>query len=66
MRELWSRVTNSDLPAVPWQISGAARAEIDINARPTSVEGDWVGSLTVSDFGVTPIQGPFSGLSSGD
>lgn len=66
MQELWSRVTSSNLPAVPWQISGAARARIDINARPTSVSGDWVGSLTVSDFGVTPIQGPFSGVSSSD
>lgn len=66
MAELWSRVTGSDLPAVPWQISGAARAQIDINARPTSVAGAWVGSLTVSDFGVTPVQGPFSGVSSSD
>lgn len=64
MLELWSRVEGSDLPAVAWQISGAARAQIDENARPTRVDGNWVGSLNVVDFGLTPIQGPFSGQSS--
>lgn len=66
MRQLWSRVAESGLPAVPWQISGAARARIDDYARPTRVSGDWIGSLTVSELGVTPIQGPFSGGSGGD
>lgn len=66
MRVLWSRVAEAELPAVPWQISGASRAEIDVNARPISVAGNWIGSLTVSDFGVTPIQGPFAGALRGD
>jgi hypothetical protein len=61
MVQLWSRVEEFDLPAVPWQISAAARAQIDENARPVFFEGDWVGSLTVTDFGSAPIQGPFSG-----
>jgi hypothetical protein len=64
MGELWSRVTGSNLPAVPWQISGAARAQIDEEARPTQVDGDWIGTITVPDFGTTPIQGPFSGQAS--
>jgi hypothetical protein len=66
MRDLWLRVAESDLPAVPWQISGASRAQIDESARPISVAGSWIGSLTVSDFGVTSIQGPFSGQSGSD
>jgi hypothetical protein len=64
MVELWSRVAASDLPAVPWQISGASRAQIDDAARPTRVDGNWVGTLNVPDFGATSIQGPFSGEAS--
>jgi hypothetical protein len=64
MGTLWSRVAGSSLPAVPWQISGAARAQIDDEARPTQVEGDWIGSIAVPDFATTPIQGPFSGQAS--
>jgi hypothetical protein len=63
MGELWSRVAGSALPAVPWQISGASRAQIDEEARPTRVDGDWIGTLTVPDFETAPIQGPFSGES---
>jgi hypothetical protein len=61
MSALWARVSGSNLPAVPWQISGASRAQIDGEARPTSLAGNWVGSLTVPDLGDGPIQGPFSG-----
>jgi hypothetical protein len=61
MGALWSRVAGSALPAVPWQISGASRAQIDDEARPTRVDGDWIGTLTVPDFETAPIQGPFSG-----
>jgi hypothetical protein len=60
MGVLWSRVAESALPAVPWQISGGARATIDDEARPTEVDGIWIGTLTVSELGTTPIQGPFS------
>lgn len=63
MGALWSRVAGSALPAVPWQISGASRAQIDDEARPTRVDGDWIGTLTVPDFETAPIQGPFSGES---
>jgi hypothetical protein len=63
MGELWSRVAGSGLPPVPWQISVASRAQIDDAARPTRVDGNWIGTLTVPDFGTTPIQGPFSGVS---
>lgn len=62
MSELWSRVAGSGLAAVPWQISVASRAQIDDAARPTRVDGVWIGTLTVPDFGTTPIQGPFSGI----
>ena len=61
MVELWSRVAESGLPAVPWQISAAARAQIDAQARPTNVEGSWVGTLEVEGLATTPIGGPFSG-----
>lgn len=61
MGVLWARVGGSELAAVPWQISGASRAEIDDEARPTRVDGNWIGTLTLPDFGSTPIQGPFSG-----
>jgi hypothetical protein len=61
MGVLWSRVDGSALPAVPWQISGAARALIDDAARPARVDGDWIGTISVPDFGTSPIQGPFSG-----
>jgi hypothetical protein len=61
MVQLWSRVAGSDLPAVPWQISAASRAEIDENARLIHVEGNWIGSLTLSEFGNSLIQGPYSG-----
>lgn len=64
MVELWSRVAGSALPAVPWQVSGASRAQIDAEARPTRVDGDWIGTLTVPAFPTTPIQGPFSGEAS--
>jgi hypothetical protein len=63
MGVLWSRVAEGDLPAVPWQISGASRAQIDDEARPTRVDGRWVGTLNVDGFGNTPIQGPFTGTS---
>jgi len=61
MVELWLRVAESGLPAVPWQISAAARAQVDAQARPTGVDGSWVGSLTLDGFDTTPIGGPFSG-----
>lgn len=61
MGVLWSRVAESELPPVPWQISGGSRASIDDAARPTGVEGNWIGTILVSDFGSTPIQGPFTG-----
>jgi hypothetical protein len=62
MVELWSRVAESGLPAVPWEISAAARAQVDAEARPTGVDASsWVGSLTVEGLGTTPIGGPFSG-----
>jgi hypothetical protein len=64
MGVLWSRVGGSELPAVPWQITAASRAEVDAEARPAEVEGDWIGTLTVPDFETTPIGGPFSGESS--
>jgi hypothetical protein len=64
MGELWSRVAESNLPAVPWQISGASRAQVDDAARPTRVDGNWIGTLNVPDFGTAPIQGPFSGEAS--
>jgi hypothetical protein len=63
MEVLWSRVTGSDLPSVPWQISGASHAQIDADARPTLVDGNWIGSLTLSGFGDAPIQGPLVGRS---
>jgi hypothetical protein len=63
MVQLWSRVAESDLPSVPWQISAASRAQVDQNARLTGVAGNWIGSLTLSDFGTTAIQGPYSGAS---
>jgi hypothetical protein len=63
MGVLWSRVTGSALPPVPWQISGGSRAQIDDAARPTRVDGDWIGNITVPDFGASMIQGPFSGES---
>jgi hypothetical protein len=64
--DLWARVEGSDLPSVPWQFSGAARAEVDESARPGRIEGTWAGSLTVAEFppdipAPVPIQGPFSG-----
>jgi hypothetical protein len=61
MVELWLRVAESGLPAVPWQISAAARAQVDAQARPTGVDGSWVGSLEVDGFPTTPIGGPLSG-----
>ena len=61
MVELWLRVAESGLPAVPWQISAAARAQVDARARPTGVDGSWVGTLAVDGLGATPIGGPFSG-----
>jgi hypothetical protein len=63
MGVLWSRVAESALPPVPWQISGASRAQIDDAARPTRVDGNWIGTITVPDFGTSPIAGPFSGES---
>lgn len=64
--DLWSRVEGSELPVVPWQVSGAARAEVDADARPGRIEGTWAGSLTVPDYPPqapmpVAIQGPFSG-----
>jgi hypothetical protein len=66
MKVLWSRVSSSNLPSVPWEISGASHAQIDGEARPTSANGNWIGSLTLSESGDTPIQGPMSGRSSAD
>lgn len=63
MELLWSRVTGSNLPSLPWQISGASHAQIDADARPTLIDGNWIGSLTLSEFGDAPIQGPLSGRS---
>jgi len=64
--DLWARVEGSDLPSVPWQFSGAARAEVDADARPGRIEGTWAGSLTVAEYPLAmpapvAIQGPFSG-----
>jgi hypothetical protein len=64
MVELWSRIAAANLPAVPWQISGASRAQIDDFARPTRVDGNWIGTINVPDFGTTPIEGPFTGEAS--
>lgn len=62
MAALWSRVAESNLPVVPWQISSAAQATVDAEARPDRMEGVWAGSLTVGEpLGTTPIQGPFTG-----
>jgi hypothetical protein len=61
MTELWSRVEGSNLSEVPWELTGAARAEIDDNARPASVSGTWVGSLAIDNLDSAPVQGPFSG-----
>jgi len=58
---LWARVAGSELPPVPWQISGGSQAEVDDAARPSHVEGNWIGNITVADFGTTQIQGPFTG-----
>jgi hypothetical protein len=63
MTLLWSRVTASNLPSVPWQISGATHAQVDSDARPKLVDGNWVGSLTLSDLADTPIQGLIAGSS---
>jgi hypothetical protein len=64
MVDLWSRIAGSNLPAVPWEISGASRARVDDEARPMRVDGNWIGTLDVPDFGTTPIQGSFSGEAS--
>ena len=61
MGVLWARVADSALPAVPWEISGASRAQIDDAARPVRLDGNWIGTISVADFGSSPIQGPFSG-----
>ena len=61
MDVLWSRVTDTSLPSVPWQLTCATRVTIDTEARPQSIDGDWIGSLTLGDFGDAPIQGPISG-----
>jgi len=63
MGVLWSRVAGSALPPVPWQISGGSRAQIDDTARPTRIDGNWIGNISVPDFGTSLIQGPFSGES---
>src|SRR4029078_10690964 len=42
MEVLWSRVTGSDLPSVPWQMTVGSHAQIDAEARPTLVDGSWI------------------------
>jgi hypothetical protein len=61
MEVLWSRVKDTSLPSVPWQLTGATHVTIDADARPQSIDGNWIGSLTLSDFGDAPIQGPING-----
>jgi hypothetical protein len=63
MNELWSRVKDTSLPSVPWQLTGATHVTIDTEARPQSIDGNWIGSLTLSDFGDASIEGPISGQS---
>ena len=61
MEVLWSRVKDTSLPSVPWQLTGATHVTIDAEARPQSIDGNWIGSLTLSDSGDVPIQGPING-----
>jgi hypothetical protein len=61
MDVLWSRVKDTSLPSVPWQLTGATHVTIDTEARPQSIDGNWIGSLTLSDFGDASIQGPLNG-----
>lgn len=62
MDVLWTRVKDTSLPSVPWQLTGATHVTIDTEARPQSIDGDWIGSLTLSDFGDdASIQGPING-----
>jgi hypothetical protein len=63
MVTLWSRVDGSDLPMIPWDISAAARAELDDQAHPESLDGGWAGSLPVQDFGTAPMTGDFGAIS---
>jgi hypothetical protein len=61
MDVLWTRVTDTSLPSVPWQLTGATHVTIDTDARPQSIDGKWIGTLTLSDFGDASIQGPING-----
>jgi hypothetical protein len=69
MAVLWSRVSSTPQAVVPWEITGASGAQIDAEARPTSVSGNWVGNLALSAPSGDPagvsqdvrIQGPFAG-----
>jgi hypothetical protein len=63
MSTLWSRVKDTSLPSVPWQLTGATHVTIDTEARPQSIDGNWIGSLTLSDFGDASIEGPIRGQS---
>jgi hypothetical protein len=62
MVTLWSRIDGSDLPVVPWEITAAAQAELDVEAQPEALDGNWAGSLVVDDFGTAPMNGAFGAL----
>jgi hypothetical protein len=62
MVTLWSRVDGSDLQTIPWDISAAALAELDDEARPEALDGNWAGSLPVMDFGTATMTGDFSAV----
>jgi hypothetical protein len=66
MVSLWTRVDGSSLPAIPWDISAAAQADLDASAHPKSLDGRWVGSLPVQDFGTAPMGGAFGALKPND
>jgi hypothetical protein len=62
MSTLWGRIDGSELPVIPWDISAAAQAELDAEARPEALDGSWAGTLPVSDFGTAPMNGAFDAL----
>lgn len=61
METLWSRVERASVPTALWDISAAARATLDGQARPAQIQGSWAGTLDVSGFGDAPMGGPLSG-----
>jgi hypothetical protein len=68
MDALWARVEGSNLDAVLWDITAAAPATVDAEARPSEVEGTWAGSLSITNFpsGPAPMGGPFAGVKASD